>query len=90
MYCLDLATVLGILKLIQADYLLYYLIGVAALPLQEYANNLQDSGVHGAIVVLEPSFGADAMATALGIPPSRTMIRRHLADELNSLIEPAR
>ncbi|XP_065190602.1 kazrin-like [Sycon ciliatum] len=61
-----------------------------SIDLGEYANNLQNSGVHGAIVVLEPSFSSDAMATALGVPPSRTMIRRHLSEELNSLIEPAR
>lgn len=30
------------------------------------------------------------MATALGIPPSRQMIRRHLAAEMEQLILPAR
>lgn len=49
-----------------------------------------DSGVHGALVVLEPSVNGDTMATALGIPPSRQMIRRHLAAELEQLILPAR
>lgn len=50
----------------------------------------KDSGVHGALVVLEPSVNGDTMATALGIPPSRQMIRRHLAAELEQLILPAR
>jgi len=49
-----------------------------------------DSGVHGALVVLEPSFNGDTMATALGIPPSKNIIRRHLATELEALVLPAR
>ncbi|XP_075237662.1 liprin protein kazrin [Lycorma delicatula] len=58
--------------------------------LGEYADNLKDSGVHGALVVLEPSLSGDTMATALGIPPSRHMIRRHLTTELEALVLPAR
>uniref|UniRef100_A0A1B6DCS0 SAM domain-containing protein n=1 Tax=Clastoptera arizonana TaxID=38151 RepID=A0A1B6DCS0_9HEMI len=58
--------------------------------LGEYAENLKDSGVHGALVVLEPSLSGDTMATALGIPPSRQMIRRHLTTELEALVLPAR
>lgn len=61
-----------------------------SIDLKEYANNLEDSGVHGALLVLEPSFDADAMANALGIPSSKTIIRRHLTTELNALIRPAR
>lgn len=49
-----------------------------------------DSGVHGALVVLEHSFSAETMATALGIPSSKTIIRRHLATEFENLIMPAR
>lgn len=49
-----------------------------------------DSGVHGALVVLEPSFTGDTMATALGIPPAKQMIRRHLTAELEALVVPAR
>ncbi|KYQ48666.1 Kazrin [Trachymyrmex zeteki] len=58
--------------------------------LTEYAENLKDSGVHGALVVLEPSFTGDTMATALGIPPAKHMIRRHLTAELEALVLPAR
>ncbi|XP_076390612.1 liprin protein kazrin isoform X9 [Megachile rotundata] len=58
--------------------------------LTEYAENLKDSGVHGALVVLEPSFTGDTMATALGIPPAKHMIRRHLTAELEALVVPAR
>lgn len=61
-----------------------------SIDLGEYADNLKDSGVHGALVVLEPSFNAEAMATALGIPTSKNIIRRHLTTELENLIQPAR
>ncbi|KAJ1527574.1 hypothetical protein ONE63_007538 [Megalurothrips usitatus] len=61
-----------------------------SIDLAEYADNLKDSGVHGALVVLEPSFNGDTMATALGIPPSKNIIRRHLAAELEALVLPAR
>ncbi|XP_062553559.1 kazrin isoform X2 [Armigeres subalbatus] len=61
-----------------------------SIDLGEYADNLKDSGVHGGLVVLEPSFSGDTMATALGIPPSKNIIRRHLATEFESLILPAR
>jgi hypothetical protein len=49
-----------------------------------------ESGVHGALVVLEESFTGDTMASALGIPNSKTIIRRHLATELEALVGPAR
>lgn len=52
--------------------------------------SLTDSGVHGGLVVLEATFTADTMATALGIPGSKTIIRRHLATELESLVLPQR
>ena len=57
---------------------------------QEFAENLRESGVHGALMVLEPTFTADTLATALGIPPSKCYIRRHLTTELESLVKPAR
>lgn len=50
---------------------------------------LSDSGVHGGFV-LEPSFTGDTMATALGIPQSKNIIRRHLAAEFDNLVLPAR
>ncbi|XP_018567349.1 kazrin isoform X2 [Anoplophora glabripennis] len=61
-----------------------------SIDLGEYADNLKDSGVHGGLVVLEPSFNGDTMATALGIPASKNIIRRHLTAELEALILPAR
>ncbi|XP_072949272.1 kazrin [Epargyreus clarus] len=58
--------------------------------LGEFGENLKDSGVHGGLVVLEPSFTGETMATALGIPPSKSIIRRHLVAEFDALIIPAR
>nr|CAH0106145.1 unnamed protein product [Daphnia galeata] len=55
--------------------------------LAEYADNLRESGIHGALVILDPTFNADVMATAMGIPTSKNIIRRHLATELESLIQ---
>ncbi|KAM9351100.1 kazrin-A isoform 1-T1 [Symphorus nematophorus] len=54
--------------------------------LKEFADNLLNSGVHGAVMVLDPSFNTDTMATALGIPNSKHMVRRHLVEEMNTLI----
>ncbi|XP_077534183.1 liprin protein kazrin isoform X2 [Haemaphysalis longicornis] len=61
-----------------------------SIDLGEYSENLRESGVHGALVVLEPSFTADTMAQALGIPVSKNIIRRHLTTELENLVQPAR
>jgi hypothetical protein len=51
---------------------------------------LKESGVHGAVLVLEPTFNADAFAAALGIPTSKSYVRRHLATELEALVRPVR
>eukprot|EP00061_Rhincodon_typus_P017519 g46241.t1 len=56
---------------------------------QEYADNLLNSGVHGAVLVLEPTFNSEAMATALGIPSNKHIIRRHLFEELSLIVNPA-
>lgn len=45
--------------------------------LQEYGNNLLESGVHGAIVALDESFDANAMALALQIPTQNIQVRLH-------------
>lgn len=57
---------------------------------QEYADNLTNSGVHGAVLVLEPTFNAEAMATALGIPSGKHILRRHLAEEMSTIFHPAK
>ncbi|KAL3974292.1 ATP-binding cassette, subfamily B (MDR/TAP), member 8 [Sarotherodon galilaeus] len=54
--------------------------------LKEFAENLLNSGVHGAVMVLDPTFNTDTMATVLGIPSSKHMVRRHLVEEMKTLI----
>lgn len=41
-------------------------------------------------MVLDPTFDTDAMATALGIPGGKHMVRRHLVEEMKALIGSAR
>ena len=47
--------------------------------LSEYAPNLRGSGVHGALLVHEKKFSAEILAGILSIPPSKTLLRRHLS-----------
>ncbi len=54
--------------------------------LSEYAPNLRGSGVHGALMVLEPRFGAELFAAILSIPPNKTLLRRHLTTHFVTLI----
>ncbi|KAK5621458.1 hypothetical protein CRENBAI_005987 [Crenichthys baileyi] len=58
--------------------------------LKEYADILLSSGIHGAVMMLDPSFNTDSMAAALGIPSSKQMVRRHLDEEMRALIGSAR
>uniref|UniRef100_A0A8C4PWR3 PPFIA binding protein 1b n=1 Tax=Eptatretus burgeri TaxID=7764 RepID=A0A8C4PWR3_EPTBU len=56
--------------------------------LAEYAPNLRGSGVHGGLMVLEPRFSIESMALLLNIPPSKTLLRRHLATHFALLVGP--
>ena len=56
----------------------------------EYASNLKDSGIHGALIVLDPNFSVDDVADKLGIPTNKTSVRRHLASEFDSMVKLAR
>ncbi|XP_041748727.1 kazrin, periplakin interacting protein b isoform X2 [Coregonus clupeaformis] len=57
---------------------------------EEYADSLHGRGVHGAVLALDPSFDADAMAKALGIPSHKHMLHRHMYEEMKALAIPAR
>ncbi len=57
-----------------------------AVDLAEYAPNLRGSGVHGALLVLEPRFTPDLLASLLSIPPAKTLLRRHLALHFRDLV----
>ncbi|XP_039503848.1 liprin-beta-2b isoform X6 [Pimephales promelas] len=54
--------------------------------LAEYAPNLRGSGVHGGLIILEPRFNSDTLALLLNIPPQKTLLRRHLATNFNTLV----
>ncbi|PNF16116.1 hypothetical protein B7P43_G03309 [Cryptotermes secundus] len=54
--------------------------------LKEYANNLLESGVHGALIALDESFDYNSMALALQIPTQNTQVRQMLEMEFNSLL----
>lgn len=54
--------------------------------LSEYATNLRGSGVHGSLMILEPRFTAESMATLLSIPVGKKLLRRHLATHFESLV----
>ncbi|XP_017323821.1 kazrin-A isoform X2 [Ictalurus punctatus] len=58
--------------------------------LKEFSGSLQNSGIHGAVMVLDPSFNTDSMATALGISASKHMVRQHLSEEMKALLAAAR
>ncbi|CAH8528228.1 unnamed protein product [Heterobilharzia americana] len=56
----------------------------------EYAKNLIDSGVHGALMALDPDFDANSLALILQIPNSDAQMRHKLERELNRLLLPYR
>ena len=51
---------------------------------------LNESGLHGAVLVLEPSFNSETFANLLGISPNKSYVRRHLTTEYEALVRPAR
>jgi len=56
--------------------------------LAEYAPNLRGSGVHGALMVIEPMFSSETLASLLNIPTNKTLLRRHLSAKLDELLPP--
>ncbi|KFW01402.1 Liprin-alpha-1, partial [Eurypyga helias] len=59
---------------------------VVSIGLKEYANNLIESGVHGALVALDESFDYNALALLLQIPTQNTQARALLEKEFNNLL----
>ncbi|XP_034534654.1 LOW QUALITY PROTEIN: liprin-beta-2 [Notolabrus celidotus] len=59
-----------------------------AVDLAEFAPNLRGSGVHGGLIILEPRFSAETLALLLNIPPQKTLLRRHLATAVSTLVGP--
>ncbi|XP_017065326.1 liprin-beta-2 [Drosophila eugracilis] len=54
--------------------------------LSEYTPNLRGAGVHGALMLYEQRFNADLLADLLSIPPSKSLLRRHLAMHFKELV----
>ncbi|CAD5216953.1 unnamed protein product [Bursaphelenchus okinawaensis] len=54
--------------------------------LAEFTPNLMFSGVHGALIVHEPTFTAESLAEVLQIPAHKTLLRRHLTTHFNKLL----
>ncbi|KGL77345.1 Liprin-alpha-1 [Tinamus guttatus] len=59
---------------------------VGSIGLKEYANNLIESGVHGALVALDETFDYNALALLLQIPTQNTQARALLEKEFNNLL----
>uniref|UniRef100_A0A803TNP9 PTPRF interacting protein alpha 1 n=1 Tax=Anolis carolinensis TaxID=28377 RepID=A0A803TNP9_ANOCA len=59
---------------------------VVSIGLKEYANNLIESGVHGALLALDETFDHTALALSLQIPTQNTQARAVLEREFNNLL----
>lgn len=59
---------------------------LCSVDLVEFTPNLVFSGVHGALMVLEPTFTAESLADMLQIPVQKTLLRRHLTNQFNGLL----
>ncbi|XP_022082730.1 liprin-alpha-1-like isoform X3 [Acanthaster planci] len=59
---------------------------IVSIGLREYANNLIESGVHGALIALDEAFDHQALALALQIPTQNTQARQLLEREYNNLL----
>ncbi|KAJ8910743.1 hypothetical protein NQ315_017200 [Exocentrus adspersus] len=62
---------------------------VVSIGLKEYANNMLESGVHGALIALDESFDSNSMALALQIPTQNTQARQSLELEFSNLLRVA-
>lgn len=54
--------------------------------LAEYAPNLRGAGVHGALMMYEHRFTSELLADLLSIPPSKSLLRRHLGTHFKELL----
>ncbi|KAL4593475.1 liprin-alpha-3-like [Arapaima gigas] len=59
---------------------------VQSVGLKEYADNLRESGVHGALLALDDTFDYTDLALLLQIPNQNTQARQLLEKEYNALI----
>jgi len=54
--------------------------------LKDYANNLKESGVHGALIALDDNFDGNSFALALQIPTQHAQARQILEVEFERLV----
>jgi hypothetical protein len=54
--------------------------------LAEFTPNLAFSGIHGALLVHDPTFTAESLAEVLQIPAHKTLLRRHLTTHFNNIL----
>ncbi|XP_040139914.1 liprin-alpha-1 isoform X12 [Ictidomys tridecemlineatus] len=59
---------------------------ILSIGLKEYANNLIESGVHGALLALDETFDFNALALLLQIPTQNPQARAVLEREFNNLL----
>ncbi|XP_062921653.1 liprin-alpha-4 isoform X6 [Mobula hypostoma] len=59
---------------------------VQSVGLREYANNILESGVHGALIALDENFDYNSLALLLQIPTQNTQARQVLEREFNNLL----
>ncbi|XP_036133552.1 liprin-alpha-4 isoform X1 [Molossus molossus] len=59
---------------------------VQSIGLRDYAGNLQESGVHGALLALDENFDHSALALVLQIPTQNTQARQVMEREFNNLL----
>ncbi|XP_004627163.1 liprin-alpha-1 isoform X6 [Octodon degus] len=59
---------------------------ILSIGLKEYANNLIESGVHGALLALDETFDFNTLALLLQIPTQNTQARAVLEREFNNLL----
>lgn len=59
---------------------------VSSIGLKDFASNLLESGVHGALLALDESFDCGSLALALQIPTQNIQARQILENEFNKLI----
>ncbi|XP_068842463.1 liprin-alpha-4 isoform X9 [Capricornis sumatraensis] len=59
---------------------------VQSIGLRDYAGNLHESGVHGALLALDENFDHNTLALVLQIPTQNTQARQVLEREFNNLL----
>ncbi|XP_014388920.1 PREDICTED: liprin-alpha-4 isoform X5 [Myotis brandtii] len=59
---------------------------VQSIGLRDYAGNLQESGVHGALLALDENFDHNTLALVLQIPTQNTQARQAMEREFNNLL----